>query len=75
MCQHEIRGLDTIALPSQHLLIIANNRDTKTIGKICSKLIIKRAERRRRHRFSVFIVNFEQILHIVLVFPFLTLNK
>ena len=26
-------------------------------------------------RVGVFIVNFEQILHVVLVFPLLTLNK
>ena len=42
----------------------------------CSKLTIKTAERHQwRRSSSVFIVNFEQISHIVLVFPTLTLNK
>ena len=36
---------------------------------------IKVPERCQWRRFGVFIVNFEQILNIVLVFPFLTLNK
>ena len=39
--------------------------------EICSKSTIKIPDRRS----SVFIVNFEQILHIVLVFPLFTLNK
>ena len=40
--------------------------------EVCSKLAIKTPE--RRHLCRVFI-NFEQISHIVLVFPLLTLNK
>ena len=36
---------------------------------------IKTLERRHWRRSGVFIVNFEQILHVVLVFPLLTLNK
>ena len=36
--------------------------------KICSKLTIKTPERRHWRRCGVFIANFEQILHIVLVF-------
>ena len=47
---------------------------------MCSKLTIKTSKRHQWRRSKVFIVNFEQILHIalvlpVLVFPFLTLNK
>ena len=37
--------------------------------KICFKLKIKTQERRHAPRSDVFIVIFEQILHIVLVFP------
>ena len=37
--------------------------------KICFKLKIKTQERRHARRSDVFIVIFEQILHIVLVFP------
>ena len=40
--------------------------------EICSKLKVKTAERRHGHDFGVFIVNFEQVLHIVLL---LTLNN
>ena len=42
---------------------------------ICSVLTIKIPESRQWRRFGVFIVNFEQILDIVLVFPLLYLNK
>ena len=48
-----------------------NNGKTKTICEICSKLIIKTS----LTSFCLFIVQFKQISHIVLVFPFLTLNK
>ena len=41
------------------------------LGQIWSKLTIKTPEQRRS---GVFIVNFEHILHLVLVFPLLTLN-
>ena len=37
--------------------------------KICLKLKIKTQERRHVRRSDVFIVIFEQILHIVLAFP------
>ena len=39
----------------------------------CSKLTIKKPERRHWHRSSVFIVNFEHISHLALVFLLLTL--
>ena len=52
-----------------------NEGDTTIMCETCSKLTIKTPERRhfgilhftRRH-FGVFVVNFENILHIVLVF-------
>ena len=37
--------------------------------EICSKLLIETPERRQGHCSGVFIANFEQILHIVLVLP------
>ena len=43
--------------------------------EICSKLTIKTPERRQWRRSGVFIVNFEHISHLFLVFLFLTLNK
>ena len=42
--------------------------------KYVPKLIIKTPERRQLRRSGVFIVNFEHIPHLVLMFPSLTLN-
>ena len=44
-------------------------------GGMCPKLTIKKLERRQLRCSSVFIVNFEQISHIILVILFSTLNK
>ena len=46
-----------------------------TMYEIRSKLTLKIPQRRQWRRFAVFIVNLEQILHIVLMFPILILNK
>ena len=46
-------------------LFKVNNGNTRTICEICSKLTVS----------SKLKVNFEQISHIVLIFPFLTLSK
>ena len=43
--------------------------------EISSKLTLKTPERRQRCSSGIFIVIFEQISHIVLVFPLLTLKK
>ena len=51
-----------------------NNINTRTRCEICSKLTIKTPERRHWRRSGVFIVNFEYISHLVLVFLLLTLN-
>ena len=59
----------------QALLIKVNNGTTRTKCEICTKLTIKTLERRQYHRSGVFIVNFEQISHIFLLFPLLTLSK
>ena len=42
--------------------------------KICSKLAIKTAKRRRLRRFGVFMATFEHISQLALVFLLLTLN-
>ena len=47
-------------------LLKVNNRNTRTRCEICSKLTIKTP--------GVFIVNFEHISHLVLVFLLLTLS-
>ena len=41
---------------------------------MCSKLTIKIPERRQWRRSGVFIVTFEHILHLALVFLLLSLN-
>ena len=63
-----------LALPVGINFLKVNDRNTRTMCEICSKLTIKTPERHRR-RSGVFIVNCEQISHIVLVFLFLILNK
>ena len=55
-------------------LFKVNNRNTRPRCEVCSKLIIKTPERHQWRRSSVFIVNFEHISHLVLVFVLLTLN-
>ena len=45
-------------------MIKADNRNTRKMCEICSKLTIKTPERRQWHRSGVFIVNFEHISHL-----------
>ena len=54
--------------PVNMYLLQVNNRDARRKCEICSKLNIKTPERRQCRRSSVFIVNFEHILHIALLF-------
>ena len=54
--------------PAGIYLLKVNNRNTRTRCEICSKLTIKIPERRLWHRSGTFIVNFEHISHLVLVF-------
>ena len=53
--------------PAKIYLFKVNNRNTRKRCEMCSKLTIKKQERRCR-RSSVFIVNFELISHLFLVF-------
>ena len=55
-------------------LLKVNNRNTRTRCEIRSKLTIKAPEQPHWCRSGVFIVNLENILHLVLVFLFATLN-
>ena len=50
------------------------NKNNRTRGEICSKLTIKTLERRHWSLSGVFIVNFENISHLALVFLLLTLD-
>ena len=55
-------------------MLKVNNRNGRTKCEICSKLTIKTAKRRQCCRSGVFVVNFEHISYLVLVFAWLTLN-
>ena len=62
-------------VPVDNYKFKVNNRNTRTRCEICSKLIIKTPERRHWRHSGVFIVNFEHISHLVLVFLLLTLTR
>ena len=64
-----------VIYPADIYLFKVNNRNTRTSCEICSKLTIKTSERRHWRRSGVFIVNFEHISYLLLVFLLLTLNK
>ena len=68
-------------LPYPAEMLKVNNRNARTKWEICSKLTIKTPERRPKtperrqwHHSGVFIVNFEHISHLALVFLLLTLS-
>ena len=52
-----------------------NNKSTRTTYEICLKLTTKTPYRHQWYRSRVLVVNFEQILRIVLLFQLLTSNK
>ena len=60
--------------PAGIYLLNVININTRTRCEICSKLTVKTAERCQWRRSGVFIVNFEHISHLVLVFLLLILN-
>ena len=60
--------------PAGIYLLKVNNRNSRTRCEICSKLTIKTPKQRQWCRSGVFVVNFEHISHLVLVFLLLALN-
>ena len=60
--------------PVAFYMLKVNNGNSRTRCEICSKLIIKTPKRRHWRHSGVFIVNFEHLLHLVLLFLLLTLN-
>ena len=65
----------TISSSAGIYLLKVNNRNTRTRCEICSKITIKIPERcHPMASFGIFIVNFEYISNLVLVFLLLTLN-
>ena len=61
--------------PNKHLPIQSQHRNARKRCEICSKLIIKPSERRHGCRSGIFIVNFEHVSRLFLVFLLLTLNR
>ena len=62
-------------LPAGNYMFKINNRNTRTRCEICSKLKVKTQERHQWRRSAVYVVNFEHISHLVLVFLLLTLSR
>ena len=56
-------------------LFKVNINNTRIMSEICSELTINTSERYQWYCSGIFIVNFEQISHIVQVVLLLTLNK
>ena len=61
--------------PAGVYMFKVNNRNTRTRREICLKITIKTQEQSHCRRSGVFIVNFEHISNIVLVFLLLTLKE
>ena len=67
--------METFSIYSAGIYLIkVNNIKTRTRCEICSKLAIKTPERYHWRRSGIFIINFEHISHLVLVFLLLTAN-
>ena len=61
--------------PACNYMFKVNKWNSRTRCEICSKLTIKTPEWHHWRRSGVFIVNFEHISHILLVFLLLTLSR
>ena len=66
--------LNTQSLAGVYLFKV-NNGSRRKMYKMCSKLSLKTPERHQWHLFKAFIVNFQYILHIVLVLLLLISNE
>ena len=62
-------------VPASNYLLKVNNRNTRARFELCSMLTIKTLERCHWRHSGVFIVNFEHISHLVLVFLLSTLSR
>ena len=62
-------------IPANIYLFKVNNGNIGKRCEICSELTRKKPEQRQGRCSGVFIVNFEHISHLFLVFLLLTLNK
>ena len=67
--------LPKVNTPIGKLMFKVDNRNTKTRCEIRPKLTMKMPAQHQKHCSGVFIVNFEYILQLVLVFLLLTLSR
>ena len=74
LVENGLINFSPVAYPAGIYLLKVNTRNTRKRCEICSKLTTKIPERRHWRRSGIFIVNFEHISHLVLVFLLLTLN-
>ena len=70
----ELQLMFLLPFPAGIYLLKVNNRNTRRRCEMCSKLTIKNPEQHHWRRSGVFILNFEYISHLVLVFLLITLN-
>ena len=61
--------------PASNYMFKVNNKNIRARCEICSKLTIKILERRYWRRSGIFIVNFEHVSHLVLVFLLLPSSR
>ena len=64
-----------LIFPANNYLFKVNNREARKKCEICSEVTIKTPEWRHWRHSGVFIVNFEHISYLFLVFLLLTWNK
>ena len=67
--------VNTLFYPANIHVFKINNRNTRKRCEICSELAVKTPERRNWRCSAVFIVNFEYISLLLLVFLLRTFNK
>ena len=61
--------------PAGNYMFKIDNRNTRTSSEVCPKLTIKTPKLQHWRCSGVFIVNFENISHLVLVLILLTLSR
>ena len=61
--------------PAGNYMFKVNNRNSKTGCEICSRLTIKTPELHHCGRSGVFIVNFDHISHLFVVFLLISFSR
>ena len=64
-----------LIIPAGNYMFRVDNRNTRTTCELCSKLTINTPEGYQRRLSGVFIINFENISHLVSVFLLLNLSR